>query len=68
MSKFNSIWVIMDKLTKSAHFILIQVIYNAEKLAKIYIREIVRLYEVLVSITSYRGTQFTFIFLENLAG
>ena len=41
--KFDSIWVIVDRLTKSAHFILVKVTYNAEKLAKIYISEIVRL-------------------------
>ena len=35
--KFDSIWVIVDRLTKSAHFIPIKVTYNAEKLVKLYI-------------------------------
>ena len=57
--KYDSIWVIVDRLTKSAHFILVKVTYNAEKLAKIYISEIVRLHGVPLSIISDRGTQFT---------
>ena len=49
----------VDRLTKSAHFIPVKVTYNAEKLAKLYISEIVRLHGVPLSIISYRGTQFT---------
>ena len=41
MGKYDSIWVIVDRLTKSAHFISVKVTYNAEKLAKLYISEIV---------------------------
>ena len=41
LGKFHSIWVIVDRLTKSAHFISVKVTYNAEKLAKLYISEIV---------------------------
>ena len=33
MGKYDSIWVIVDRLTKSAHFIPVKVTYNAEKLA-----------------------------------
>ena len=33
LGKFDSIWVIVDRLTKSAHFIPVKVTYNAEKLA-----------------------------------
>ena len=36
MGKYDSIWVIVDRLTKSAHFIPVKVTYNAEKLAKLY--------------------------------
>ena len=39
LGKYESIWVIVDRLTKSAHFIPVKVTYNAEKLAKIYISE-----------------------------
>ena len=59
LGKFDSIWVIVDRLTKSAHFILVKVTYNAEKLAKLYISEVVRLHRVPLSIISDRGTQFT---------
>ena len=41
MGKYDSIWVIVDRLTKSAHFIPVKVTYNAEKLAKLYISEVV---------------------------
>ncbi|XP_059295585.1 uncharacterized protein LOC132048921 [Lycium ferocissimum] len=43
-----------------------QVTYNAEKLAKLYIREVVRLHGVLVSIISDRGTTFTSNFWRTL--
>ena len=66
MDKYDSIWVIVDRLTKSAHFIPVKVTYNAEKLAKIYISEIVRLHGVPLSIISDRGTQFTSKFWKTL--
>ncbi|XP_069142902.1 uncharacterized protein, partial [Solanum lycopersicum] len=59
LGKFDSIWVIVDRLTKSAHFIPVKVTYNAEKLAKLYISEVVRLHGVPLFIISDRGTQFT---------
>ncbi|XP_028053735.1 uncharacterized protein LOC114258073 [Camellia sinensis] len=46
----NSIWVIVDRLTKSAHFLPVKTQYNADKLVVIYVNEIVRLHGVLVSI------------------
>ena len=55
MGKYDSIWVIVDRLTMSAHFIPVKVNYNAEKLAKLYISEIVRLHGVPLSIISDRG-------------
>ena len=66
MSKYDSIWVIVDRLTKSSHSIPVKVTYNAEKLAKIYISEIVRLHGVPLSIISDRGTQFTSKFWKTL--
>ncbi|CAN4093421.1 unnamed protein product [Withania somnifera] len=56
---FDSIWVIVDKPTKSAHFIPTHSSYSAERPARIYIREVVRLHGVPISIISDRGTQFT---------
>lgn len=62
LKKFDAIWVIVDRLTKSAHFIPVCTTYSSERLAEIYIREIVRLHGVPVSIISDRGTQFTLKF------
>lgn len=50
LRKFGSSLVIMDRLTKLAHFIPIKVNYNVEKLTKIYLREIIRLHGVPISI------------------
>jgi len=66
LGKFDSIWVIVDRLTKSAHFVPVKMTYNAEKLAKLYIHEIVRLHGVPISIISDRGTQFTSNFWRTL--
>ena len=65
LGKFDSIWEIVDRLTKSAHFIPVKVTYNAEK-AKLYISEVVRLHGVPLSIISDRGTQFTSEFWKTL--
>lgn len=56
--KHDSVWVIADKLTKSAHFIPVQVTHTAKQLADIYLREIVRLHGVPISIITDRGAQF----------
>ena len=66
LGKFDSIWVIFDRLTKCAHFIPVKVTYNAEKLAKLYISKIVRLHGVPLPIVSDRGTQFTSMFWRTL--
>ncbi|CAM8947461.1 unnamed protein product [Rhodiola kirilowii] len=55
----DSIWVIVDRLTKASHFISVKTSYSSEQYARIYINEIVRLHGVPVSIISDRGTQFT---------
>ena len=44
LGKSNSIWVVVDKLTKSAHFILVRVYFNAEQLAQIHVKEILKLH------------------------
>ena len=59
LKNFDSIWVVVDRLTKSAHFIPVCTTYSAERLARIFIQEIVRLHGVPVTIISDRGTQFT---------
>ena len=57
--KFDSIWVIVDRLTKSAHFLPVRSDYTVEEYAKLYLKEIVRLHGVPTSIISDRGAQFT---------
>ena len=57
--RVDSIWVIVDRLTKSAHFIPIQESISAEKLADIYIREIVARHGVPVSVILDRDVRFT---------
>ncbi|CAH9076112.1 unnamed protein product [Cuscuta epithymum] len=61
---FDGIWVIVDRLTKSAHFIPIAVTMNVEKLAWLYVREIVRLHGVPKTIISDRDSKFTSHFWE----
>jgi hypothetical protein len=56
--KFNSIWVIIDRLTKSAHFILVHTFYMAEKYVELYISRILCLHGVPKTIISDRGLQF----------
>ncbi|GKF27249.1 putative reverse transcriptase domain-containing protein, partial [Tanacetum coccineum] len=57
-SGYDAIWVIMDRLTKSAHFLPIREDYKIEKLARIYINEIVARHGVSVSIISDRDSRF----------
>ncbi|GJT98469.1 putative reverse transcriptase domain-containing protein [Tanacetum coccineum] len=58
-SGHDTIWVIVDKLTKSAHFLAIKEDYSTEKLAKIYVDEIVVRHGVPVLIISDRDGRFT---------
>ena len=58
----DSIWVVVDRLTKSAHFLPVHTSYTAEDYARLYIRELVRLHGVPLSIISDRGTQFNLQF------
>ena len=41
---YNAIWVIVDRLTKSAHFLPVKTMYSLSKYATLYIAEIVRLH------------------------
>jgi len=66
IQKFDSIWVIVDRLTKSAHFLPINTRYSLEKLTKLYIREIMRLHGIPTSIVFDRDPRFTFKFWGNL--
>ncbi|KAD4586323.1 hypothetical protein E3N88_23924 [Mikania micrantha] len=62
----DSIWVIVDRLTKSAHFLPISETYPVRKLARIYIDEIVSRHGIPLSIISDRDARFTARFWESL--
>ncbi|VVA38855.1 PREDICTED: Retrotransposable element Tf2, partial [Prunus dulcis] len=61
-SNHDGLWVILDRPTKSAHFLPVKATYTLNKLAKIFIAEILRLHGVLVSIVSDRDPRFTSYF------
>ena len=63
---YNSIWVIVDRLTKSTHFIPVKVSYTTKKYAEIYFDRIVTLHRVLLTIISDRGSVFVSRFWEQL--
>jgi len=66
IQKFDSLWVIVDRLTKYAHFLPINIRYSLEKWAELYIREIVRLHGIPTSIVFDRDPRFTSKFWGNL--
>ncbi|GKB53893.1 putative nucleotidyltransferase, ribonuclease H [Tanacetum coccineum] len=57
--KNDAIWVVVDQLTKSAHFLAIRERYSASKLAEIFQKEIISLYGTPVSIVLDRDPRFT---------
>ena len=57
--KHDAVWVIVDQLTKSSHFLVMRMTFKLEKFCKLYIREIVRLHGVSVSIVSDIDLSFT---------
>ena len=62
----DSIWVIVDRLTKTAHFIPILMTYSMDRLAELYVQHIVRLHGVPKSIVFDRDTRFTSKFGKSL--
>ncbi|GJS66893.1 reverse transcriptase domain-containing protein [Tanacetum coccineum] len=56
---FDSIWVIVDRLTKSAHFLPMRETDSTEKLTRLYMKEIVARHGIPVSIISDRDSHFT---------
>nr|GFB12391.1 putative reverse transcriptase domain-containing protein [Tanacetum cinerariifolium] len=63
---YDTIWVIVDRLTKSAHFLPIGKNDPMEKLMKLYIKEVVTRHGVPVSIIFDRDGRFTSLFLQAL--
>ena len=58
-SKKNGVWVIMDRLTKLAHFLAMKTTNSMNSLAKLYIQESVRLHGIPLSIVSDMDLKFT---------
>ncbi|GJU22583.1 putative reverse transcriptase domain-containing protein [Tanacetum coccineum] len=58
-SGHDTIWVIVDRLTKSAHFLPMREDYKMERLARLYLNEIVARHGVSISIISDRDSRFT---------
>ncbi|GJT91669.1 putative reverse transcriptase domain-containing protein [Tanacetum coccineum] len=65
-SGYDSIWVIVDRLTKSAHFLPMKKTDSIEKLAQLYLKEIVCKHGVPTSIISDRDSLFTSRFWKSL--
>jgi hypothetical protein len=65
-SGYDSIWVIVDRMTKVAHFIPVKTTYSGPQLAELYMSRIVCLHGVPKKIVSDRGTQFTLKFWGKL--
>ena len=63
---FDSIWVVVDRLTKVAHFIPVKTTYSGNKLAELYMEKVVCLHGVPKKIVSDRGSQFTSKFWQKL--
>ena len=63
---FDLIWVIVDQLKKSAHFIPVKINYRPHQYAELYITHIVHLHGVPRTIMSDRGSQFTAHFQQHL--
>jgi hypothetical protein len=63
---YDSIWIVVGHLTKATHFIPVKTTYNSAVLAELYMSRIVCLHGVPKKIVSYRGTQFTSHFWQQL--
>ena len=62
----DTVWVIVDRLTKSAHFLPISMKYPLEKLAKLYLDVIIRLHRIPVSIVFDRDPRFVSRFWQKM--
>ena len=62
----DSVWIVVDRLTKSAHFLPMRTDYSLDKLVELYIREIVRLHGIPILIISDGDPRFTLRFWGKL--
>ncbi|GJQ88869.1 putative reverse transcriptase domain-containing protein [Tanacetum coccineum] len=65
-SGHDTIWVIADRLTKSAHFLPMHEDYKVDRLARLYLNEIVARHGVSISIISDRDSRFTSRFWQSM--
>ncbi|GJZ24852.1 hypothetical protein Tco_0562311 [Tanacetum coccineum] len=65
-SGHDTIWVIVDRLTKSAHFLPMREDYKMERLARLYLNKIVARHGVPISIISNRDSHFTSRFWQSM--
>ena len=65
-ARFDAVWVVVDRLTKSAHFLPYRMTFRMDQMADLYLREIVRLHGVPVSIVSDRDRRFISDFWQKL--
>nr|GEX60633.1 hypothetical protein [Tanacetum cinerariifolium] len=65
-SLHDTIWVIMDRLTKSSHFLPMRDDYKMDRLARLYLNKIVTRHGVAISIISDRDSQFTPRFWQSM--
>ena len=61
----NGVWVVVDRLTKTAHFLPFNIKWSVAQLARYYVREVVRLHGVPASIVSDRDARFTSRFWQS---
>ena len=66
VGQHDSTWVIVDRFTKLAHFLLVKTTYTVEQYAELYVKEIVPLHGAPRSIVSDRDPTFTSKFWESL--
>ena len=62
----DAVWMIVDRLTKSAHFLPVKISFSSDKLTKLYVNEIVSRHGVPMSIVSDRDPWFTSHFWKQL--
>ena len=63
--RYDAVWVIVDQLTKLAHFLAVRTTFTLEEFFRLYIQEIFWLHGVLVSIVSDRYPRFMVHFWTN---
>ena len=64
--KHDTVWVIVNRLTKSAHFLPVRLNYFMDRLVELYVSEVVKLHGIPLSIVSDRDPRFTSRFWKEL--